>query len=103
MSAGRLGPGMQLGPYRIEALAGRGGMGVVYLATDTRLERHVALKVIADELTADPEFRARFQREAKLAAVIDHPNVVPVYEAGEADDHVYMAMRWVDGASLADL
>ena len=68
--------------YRIEDLVGRGGMGVVYRATDLSLERPVALKLIAPELAEDERFRSRFLREPRLAASLDHPNVIPIYEAG---------------------
>ena len=95
--------GRQLGGYRIESVIGRGGMGVVYLAEQVRLERQVALKVIAPELAADEAFRTRFERESRLAASIDHPNVVPVYEAGEADGLLYIAMRYVRGTDLKAL
>ncbi len=93
--------GDELGGYRLDAIAGRGGMGVVYRATQMRLERVVALKLIAPELTSDPAFRARFQREARLMAAVDHPHVIPVYEADEADGHLFLSMRWVEGGDLA--
>jgi serine/threonine protein kinase/Tol biopolymer transport system component len=92
--------GTALGPYQIERLLGRGGMGVVYLALDPRLERRVALKVLAPELTTDMAFRERFVREARMAAAADHPNIIPIYEAGEADGVYYLAMRYVDGTDL---
>ena len=76
--------GDELGGYRLDQIAGRGGMGVVYRATQIRLDRVVALKVIAPELASDPLFRKRFQREARLMAAVDDPHVIPVYEAGEA-------------------
>jgi ABC-type branched-subunit amino acid transport system substrate-binding protein/DNA-binding beta-propeller fold protein YncE len=86
--------------YRMESLIGRGGMGVVYRATDLSLERPVALKLIAPELAEDEGFRARFLREPRLAASLDHPNVIPIYEAGERDGQLYLAMRFVDGSDL---
>ena len=89
--------------YRIEAVLGRGGMGVVYRATDLSLERPVALKVIAPELAGDERFRERFLREPKLAAALDHPNVIPIYEAGEHDGQLYLAMRFVEGDDLPAL
>ena len=95
--------GSTLAGYRIEALVGRGGMGVVYLASDPRLERRVALKLIAPELADDPRFRERFLRESRLVASLDHSHVVPVYEAGEADGQLYLAMRYVDGEDLASV
>jgi hypothetical protein len=100
MSA-ELRPGGLLGPYRIDGEIGRGGMGVVYRATDTRMDRRVALKVIAPDLAADPDFRARFQRESRVAATLEHPHIVPVYEAGHLDGQLFMAMRFIEGADLA--
>lgn len=94
--------GQVLGGYRLDQVAGRGGMGVVYRATQVRLDRVVALKVIAPELASDPAFRERFQREARLLASVDDPNVVPVYEADEADGQLFLSMRWIDGGDLAD-
>jgi len=93
-------PGTTFASYRVESLLGRGGMGVVYLAQDPSLERPVALKLIAPELVQDEEFRARFLREPKLAASLDHPNVIPIYEAGEHGDQLYLAMRYVKGTDL---
>jgi hypothetical protein len=86
--------------YRVESLVGRGGMGVVYRATDLSLERPVALKLIAPELAEDERFRDRFLREPRLAASLDHPGVVPIYEAGEWDGQLYLAMRFVEGSDL---
>ena len=90
--------------YRIEDVAGRGGMGVVYRAWDSSLERTVALKVIAPEHACDPKFRRRFVRESLATAGVDHPNVIPVYDSGE-DEHgqLYIAMRFVDGEDLGSL
>jgi streptogramin lyase/tRNA A-37 threonylcarbamoyl transferase component Bud32 len=95
--------GTELAGYRVEALLGRGGMSVVYLAEHLRLKRKVALKLLAPELAKDPGFRERFLRESELAASLDHPNVVPVYDAGAADDLLYIAMRYVDGLDLKAL
>ena len=95
-----LGPGDQLGAYRILSVIGRGGMGVVYLAEDTGLGRHVALKVLAPQFSADGGFRNRFERESRLAASLDHPNVVPVFEAGEINGVLFIAMRYVAGPDL---
>jgi tRNA A-37 threonylcarbamoyl transferase component Bud32 len=89
-----------LGDFRILERIGEGGMGVVYLALDDHLARQVALKVIAPQLVDDPEFRERFEAEARSAAAIDHPNVVPIYSAGSAGDRVYIAMRYVEGEDL---
>ncbi|HTN22745.1 MAG TPA: serine/threonine-protein kinase [Solirubrobacteraceae bacterium] len=95
--------GSELGGYRIEALIGRGGMGVVYRAEDLRLGRKVALKLLAPELAANEGFRERFERESRLAAAIDHPHIIPLYEAGDAEDLVFIVMRFVDGIDLKAL
>jgi CHASE2 domain-containing sensor protein len=89
--------------YRIEAPIGRGGMGVVYRATQLALERPVAIKLIASERAHDPAFRDRFEQESRLAASIEHPNVIPVYEAGEDDGLLFIAMRLVEGTDLAQV
>ena len=89
--------------YRIEAVVGRGGMGVVYRATDLDLERPVALKLVAPELAQDELFRRRFLKEPKLAAALDHPNVVPIYAAGEHEGRLYLVMRFVDGSDMRTL
>jgi protein kinase-like protein len=87
--------------YRIERRLGRGGMGVLYLAIEPGLERRVALKLIAPEAAADEVFRRRFAEESKIAASIEHPNVVPIYAAGEEAGVAYIAMRYVSGSDLA--
>jgi hypothetical protein len=96
-------PGDVFAGHRIEGLAGRGGMGVVYRATELTLDRVVALKLIAPALAGDPDFRARFLRESRAAASIEHPNVLPIYYAGEHGDELYIAMRYVDGQDLRTL
>lgn len=96
-------PGEQVAGYRIESVLGRGGMGVVYEATQLSLNRAVALKVLYPHLSQDPVFRARFRREGELQASIDHPHIVTVYEAGEADEGLFLAMRLVRGSTLKDL
>jgi YVTN family beta-propeller protein len=101
--SGPLGVDSRVGEYVIEAEIGRGGMGVVYRARHQRLERAVALKVIAPNLAEDPTFRGRFDRESRLAASIEHPNAVPVYEAGESDGVVFIAMRLIEGTDLRAL
>ncbi len=93
--------GTVLAHYRLLAVLGRGGMSVVYRAVDTRLDRPVALKVMSQALSADPEFRSRFAAEAKAASAIDHVNVVPLYDFGAADGQLFIAMRLVDGTDLA--
>jgi YVTN family beta-propeller protein len=95
--------GSELAGYRIEALIGRGGMGVVYRAYDLALERPVALKILSPELAQDEGFRDRFLKESRLAASIDHPNIVPVYDAGEVAGELYIAMRYVEGSDLKHL
>jgi streptogramin lyase/predicted Ser/Thr protein kinase len=98
-----LAPGSIFAGHRIEEVAGRGGMGVVYRATQLALERTVALKVIAPGLIEDDSMRKRFVRESKVAASIDHPNVIPIYYAGEEDGVAYIAMRYVAGDDLRSL
>ncbi len=95
--------GSELLGYRVEALLGKGGMGVVYRAYDRRLKRRVALKLLAPELAENERFRERFLRESELAASLDHPGIVPIFEAGELDGQLYIAMRYVDGSDLTAL
>ncbi|MEU1319732.1 serine/threonine-protein kinase [Streptomyces tibetensis] len=92
--------GQQIAGYRIEQEIGRGGMAVVYRARDLRLERTVALKLLAPELARNDTFRRRFTHESRAAAAIDHPHIVPVFEAGETDGVLYIAMRYVPGSDL---
>ena len=92
--------GSQFAGYRIEGIAGRGGMGVVYRARDLTLERVVALKFIAPDLASTPGFRERFTAETKTAASLDHPNVIPIFQAGEHEGVLFLAMRYVDGDDL---
>jgi serine/threonine-protein kinase len=89
-----------LGRYRLDAVIGRGGMGVVFRAVDERLDRTVAIKVLAADLVGDPLVQQRFLREARVAAAIEHPHIVPVYEAASAGDVDYIAMRYVPGSDL---
>ena len=95
--------GTELAGYRVEGVLGRGGMGVVYLATDLQLKRRVALKILAPELAQDQAFRDRFVRESETAASLEDPNVVPIHEAGEADGQLFIAMRYVEGTDLGTL
>ena len=92
--------GSEFAGCRIEGVLGRGGMGVIYRATELRLGRPVALKLIATEQASDPDVRERFEREARMTASIEHPNVVPVYGAGEEDGHLYLVMRFIPGTDL---
>jgi serine/threonine protein kinase/class 3 adenylate cyclase len=89
--------------YRIEELIGQGGMGVVYRAYDLRLKRTVALKLVTPELALDDRFRERFTRETELAMALEHPNVVPVHDAGDVAGRLYLAMRLVTGTDLRKL
>jgi serine/threonine protein kinase len=98
-----LSEGEQVAGYRIESYVARGGMAVVYRARDLALGRSVALKLIAPELAGNEKFRQRFMRESELAASIDHPNIIPIYQAGETDGLLYIAMRYVAGEDLGRL
>lgn len=93
----------QIGPYQVTAELGRGGMGVVYKARDTALERFVAIKVLADKVAGDAELIARFQREARSAASLNHPNVIQIYNIGEYEAQPYFVMEFVEGESLSQL
>ena len=92
---------IRIAGYRIEARVGRGGMGEVYRAVQLNLDRRVALKVLAPHLADDDRFRRRFLRESRIAASIDHPSIIPIYETGEDGGLLYIAMRYVDGPDLA--
>ena len=93
--------GTVIAGYRIESRIGRGGMGVVYRAHHLNLDREAALKVIAPDLAESSGFRERFAREARIAAALAHPNIVTVYDAGEVDGTLYLAMQYVEGSDLA--
>jgi serine/threonine protein kinase/WD40 repeat protein len=96
-------PGSRIAGYRVAEQIGQGGMAVVFRAIDERLGRAVALKVLAPALAADEAFRQRFIRESRSAAAVDHPNVIPVFEAGEADGVLFIAMRYVPGGDVGTL
>ena len=100
---GDIAPGSVFAGHEIEAVAGRGGMGVVYRARQRSLDRTVALKVIAPSLMQDAAIHRRFVRESKVAASLDHPNVTPTYYAGEEDGIAYIAMRYVAGDDIRSL
>jgi len=102
-ASGGLAAGSQIAGYKIEQQIGRGGMAVVYRASDGRLNRSVALKILAPEFASDTSFRQRFIREMRAAAAVDHPNIVPVFDAGEADGALFIAMRYVSGQDLRTL
>src|SRR6266508_2733759 len=89
------------GRFRVEQRIGQGGMAVVYRATDVQLDRPVALKVLHDQFSADGELLERFQREARAAAGLNHPNIVDVYDVGSIDGSHYIVMGFVDGEDLA--
>ena len=95
-------PGDAIGGYRIEGIAGAGGMGVVYRARDPELARTVALKLIAPEWAREPRVREMFVSESLAAAGLEHPHALPVYRAGEDRGHLFIAMRFVDGTSLRE-
>jgi 6-phosphogluconolactonase (cycloisomerase 2 family) len=95
--------GSQIAGYRLEEQIGRGGMAVVYRAYEGRLDRNVALKILAPGLARDDAFRKRFIRESRIAAAVDHPNIIPVFDAGEADGVLFIAMRFVHGPDVRAL
>ena len=95
--------GTELAGYRIEAALGRGGMSVVYRAYDPRLKRNVALKLLSPELSGDERLRERFLRESELADSLEHPNVVPIHDVGEAEGQLFIVMRLVEGKDLKAL
>jgi serine/threonine protein kinase len=96
-------PGEVVAGYLIEGVAGRGATAVVYRARDTELDRLVALKLISPSRARDPRFRELLIRESLTAASLEHPNIIPIYRAGTEGSDLYIAMRFVDGASLLDL
>jgi len=98
-----LAPGSRFAGYEVESVVGLGGIGVLYRARQLRLDRPVALKVVEPELARDPVVRERLRREARSVASLDHPNVVPLYEAGEEDGTIYIVTRWIDGTELGTL
>lgn len=95
--------GSQIAGYQLEREIGRGGVGVVYRAKDLRIGRTVALKVLAPQFALDDTFRRRFIHESRMAAAIDHPHIVPIFGAGEANGVLYIAMRYVSGPDLGAL
>ena len=93
--------GTTLGPYEIQAPLGAGGMGEVYKARDTRLDRTVAIKVLPEHVAADPDLKQRFEREAKTVAALSHPHICPVFDVGNQDGIDFLVMEYLDGETLA--
>ena len=98
----RLEPGAMVGPYRIDQLIGAGGMGEVYKARDTRLDRTVAIKILPETLAADPQFRERFDREARAISQLTHPHICTLYDVGEQQGTAFLVMEYLEGETLAD-
>jgi serine/threonine protein kinase len=98
-----LSPGSTFAGYQVENVVGLGGIGILYRARQLRLDRLVALKLVEPDVARDPVVRERLRREARAVASLDHPNVVPLYEAGEEDGNVYIVTRWIEGTELGTL
>ena len=98
-----LSPGTTFAGYEVESVVGAGGLGILYRARQLRLDRPVALKLVESDVAQHPVVRERLRREARAVAALDHPNVVPLYEAGEKDGTVYIVTRWVNGTELGTL
>src|SRR5262249_56880185 len=96
-----LSSGTMLGPYEIQAPAGSGGMGEVYKARDTRLDRTVAIKVLPENLAADPELRQRLEREARSISKLSHPHICTLYDIGHQDGTYFLVMEYLEGETLA--
>jgi serine/threonine protein kinase len=97
-----LSPGTKLGPYEIQSPLGAGGMGEVYLARDTRLDRTVAVKILPSHLSANPEAKKRFDREARSISSLNHPNICTLYDVGQHDGVEFLVMEFLEGETLAD-
>src|SRR5579871_2043553 len=95
-------PGTKLGPYEIQAPLGAGGMGEVYRARDTRLERTVAVKILPSRLAENPEAQQRFEREARAISSLNHPNICTLYDVGQQDGVHFLVMEYLEGETLAD-
>jgi serine/threonine protein kinase len=94
--------GRRFGPYEIISLIGAGGMGEVYRAIDTRLDRTVAIKILPPGLSSNPALRERFEREARAISALSHPNICALYDVGSADSTEYLVMEYLEGETLAD-
>src|SRR6266705_6496161 len=97
-----LASGAKLGPYEIQAPLGAGGMGEVYRALDTRLDRTVAIKILPDHLSQSPEAKQRFDREARAISSLSHPNICTLYDVGDEEGTDYLVMEFLEGETLAD-
>src|SRR5690348_2466641 len=97
-----LSPGTKLGPYEVVAPIGAGGMGEVYRARDTRLDRTVAIKVLSSALTITPELKARFEREARAISALNHPHICHLYDVGSENGTEFLVMEFLEGESLSD-
>ncbi len=97
-----LSAGTKLGPYEIQSAVGAGGMGEVYRARDTRLERTVAIKILSAHLSSSAELKARFEREARAVSSLNHPNICHLYDIGSQDGTAYLVMEYLEGETLAD-
>ena len=96
-----LSPGTTLGPYEIQAPLGAGGMGEVYKARDTRLDRTVAIKVLPEHVASDPDFKQRFEREAKTISSLNHPHICTLHDVGEHEGTTFLVMEYLEGDTLA--
>src|SRR5213083_2628587 len=96
-----LSSGTRLGPYEIQSALGAGGMGEVYRARDTRLDRTVAIKVLPSHVSGDPALRERFEREARTVAALNHPHICTLYDVGRQDEIDFLVMEYLEGETLA--
>ena len=96
-----LATGTRIGPYEVTSPLGAGGQGEVYKARDTRLDRFVAIKVLPERLSQNPELKARFEREAQTLAKLSHPHICPVFDIGQQDGTDYLVMEFLEGETLA--
>ena len=97
-----LAPGTTLGPYKIQAPLGAGGMGEVYKARDSRLDRTVAIKVLPEHVASDPGLKQRFEREARTLAALNHPHICTLYDIGQEGDMAFLVMEYLEGETLEE-